>query len=433
MSSGQTAALCDHGKVTVSHPSRVLVAYQSALALEEAQLLRHFETGFSYKAGGLLTSLLTAMPNSFKGRLERELLRRHEGGIATDRVRCHPFWDHVFTAAAKFGVWQSLTDKLMFFRNERFDGAVARHLLRCRPEVVIGYDTSSLKAFRAAKKVGARCILDQVIGHIAVGVPMLHEEQRLHPEWADSVPSHAAGAEIIDRCIAEAHEADSILAASEYVRDTLVTIGVRREKIFLLPYGVDVQRFRPPAEKRSASTFRALFVGQISQRKGIKYLLEAWKRLALPDAELVILGSVVGQGEGLRRYEGLFRHLPSVPYSELHTYYQDADIFIFPSVHEGSALAVNEAMASGLPVITTHNSGTPVRDGQEGFIVPIRDIDALAQRIQQLYSDRLLVQRMGENARRRIEQFTWQAYRRNLVEHLRTFLNASQPPLLSKR
>jgi len=162
-----------------------------------------------------------------------------------------------------------------------------------------------------------------------------------------------------------------------------------------------------------------LFVGQISQRKGIKYLLEAFKNLRLEKAELVLMGDVIGSGEGLKAYEGIFKHIKSVSYAELPKYYQSADIFVYPSLHEGSALAIYEAMASGLPIITTHNSGSVVRDGEEGFVVPIRDVEALMRKLLLLYQDYCLRNSMGKKARKRAESFSWAQYRFRLAVVLR--------------
>jgi glycosyltransferase involved in cell wall biosynthesis len=100
-------------------------------------------------------------------------------------------------------------------------------------------------------------------------------------------------------------------------------------------------------------------------------------------------------------------------------YFQQADVFVFPSLYEGSALVIYEALASGLPVITTPNSGSVVRDGLEGYVVPIRDARALAEKIAQLYSDRALRKDMGARARRRAEEYPWSAYRRRLAEFIR--------------
>jgi glycosyltransferase involved in cell wall biosynthesis len=102
----------------------------------------------------------------------------------------------------------------------------------------------------------------------------------------------------------------------------------------------------------------------------------------------------------------------------MHRIFESADAFVFPSLHEGSALATYEALASGLPVITTENAGSVVRDGVEGFVVPIRDVAALKEKILTLYQDAELRREMGVRARERAEQFTWEEYRARLGELL---------------
>jgi glycosyltransferase involved in cell wall biosynthesis len=103
----------------------------------------------------------------------------------------------------------------------------------------------------------------------------------------------------------------------------------------------------------------------------------------------------------------------------VHRYFQQADVFVYPSLHEGSALAIYEALASGLPVITTPNSGSVVRDGLDGFVVPIRDVEALKEKIVALCENGDMRKEIECNARRRSEQFTWEAYRRRLAEIMR--------------
>ena len=100
-----------------------------------------------------------------------------------------------------------------------------------------------------------------------------------------------------------------------------------------------------------------------------------------------------------------------MPFHEVHALFQDADILVYPSLHEGSAFVTYEALASGLPVITTPNAGSVVRDGVEGYIVPVRDVDALAERIERLRADLTLRARMAASARARALEFTWDAYR----------------------
>lgn len=411
--------------VVVSHPGHVLVAYQASLALQEAGLLDSFETGFYYKDSRFSRILLSMLPKQVAARLMRQLRRRTHEGLASHRVMTHPVAEIIFVLFAKLPTLSGLAVKIMHLRNEYFDAAVGKVVRKLRPRAVMCYDSCALKTFEAAREVGTLCILDQVVGHIKTGASILSEERQLHPEFADSIPD-TAEEWVLERCTTEAIVADRVIAASEYVRDSLINNGVTASRIALCPYGVDTERFRPAA-KVGDRPFQILFVGQLSQRKGIKYLLEAFKGLHLEKAELVLMGGVGGSGEGLKLYGGLFRHIRHVPYSELPQYYQSADIFVYPSLHEGSALAIYEALASGLPVITTPNSGSVVRDGVDGFIVPIRDIEALQEKILLLYQNKDLRDQMGLQARKRAESFTWQAYRQRLNSLVQNFIRENTP------
>lgn len=253
---------------------------------------------------------------------------------------------------------------------------------------------------------------------------LFREEVELHPDFADSLPTQVPDW-LIERCGQEALLADCILAPSDYVRQSLVANGVEPSRIVLVPYGAELERFQP-CWKREDTIFRVLFVGQLSQRKGIKYLLEAFKQLCLPDVELVLVGGVVGSGKGLSRYRESFTHIGNVPHHEVHSYFQQADIFVYPSLDEGSALAIHEALASGLPVVTTPNSGSVVRDGIEGYIVPIRDVEALKEKMLLFYENKELREEMGRRARKRAEGFSWTAYRRRLGYLLSKLLEAKR-------
>jgi glycosyltransferase involved in cell wall biosynthesis len=191
----------------------------------------------------------------------------------------------------------------------------------------------------------------------------------------------------------------------------MIAHGTEPKRIFVLPYGVDTQRFRPPEAPRAADgKFRVLFVGGLTQRKGIKYLLEAAKRAAIPGLELVCVGKKTGSDAAFAPYADVLTHVRHVPFHEVHRLFQTADVFAYPSLHEGSAFASYEALASGLPVVCTPNTGSVVRDGVEGFLVPPRDVDALLDRLRMLAKDPDLRARMATAARKRAEQFTWAHY-----------------------
>ena len=398
-------------RVLVHHPGSNHLAYELVAGLQAGGYACDFETGFFYSPGGVLARCLQRLPVSLRRPIERELKRRSHSSVDARRLHLNPFPELVYVAANRLGITGERLAQIVGWRNDMIDARVARRVRRERPDFVVGHDGSALYAGRAAHEVGAIAVLNQVVGHVEAALDLFAEEAKRAPEFAETMGRLPAS--IVARHRAEIAEAERILVPSDYVRQTLVARGADPGRIAVLPYGVDVTRFRP-GSSGAPRPFRLLFVGSLSQRKGIKYLLEAMRRLALPDVELVLAGRMVGSAEAFRPYEGRFRHVAHVPYHEVHALYRDADVFVYPSLHEGSAFATYEALASGLPVVTTANSGSVVRDGEEGFLVPTRDVDAIAERILRLYRDPDLRRTMGEKARRRAEEFNWAQYRRRL-------------------
>jgi glycosyltransferase involved in cell wall biosynthesis len=327
-------------------------------------------------------------------------------------VQVLPGLELLRVVASRFGL-ASVSRRALWLRNDLFDRRVAAHIERHRPLAVLCYDSAALHTFRAARRVGTLTLLDQSVGHIRSAVTVLREEGNSEPGSAlPTIPDWLVG-----RCSAEAAQADFVLAPSAYVESTLIAHGVDPSRIVQMPLGVDVDRFRPAEKQDAARSFRVLFVGQVSRRKGIRYLLEAFRSLGLRDAELVLVGGVESP-RTLQCYEGRLTHVPHVPHDEVHTLFQQADVFVYPSLHEGSALAVYEALASGLPVVTTFNSGSVVRDGIEGYILPVRDAAAIREKLLLLHAQPELRRTMGRHARERAQMFSWDAYRQRLSAFL---------------
>ena len=399
-------------RVLVNHPGSNHLAYELVAALQASGFPTDFDTGFFYTEDGLAARLARKLPANRRNAIERELKRRSHKGVDPAHVRVLASPEIAYVALNRLGLAPGPLARVVGWRNEIFDRWVAARVRREKPDFVVGHDSSALLSQRAARDVGSLSVLNQVIGHIEAGIQVFREEAERAPEFAETLTVPPEW--IVERCRIEALEADRVLVPSDYVRDTLVERGTKPERIAVIPYGVDIERFRPES-KPAGRKFRILFVGSLSQRKGIKYLLEAVKRLHLPDAELLLVGRRVGSEAAFAPYDGSFRHVPHVPYHEVHRLFAEADIFVYPSLHEGSAFATYEALASGLPVVATPNTGSVVRDGVDGFIVPPHDIEALMERIERLYRDPALRHALGASARRRAEEFTWNAYRERVA------------------
>jgi glycosyltransferase involved in cell wall biosynthesis len=216
-----------------------------------------------------------------------------------------------------------------------------------------------------------------------------------------------------ERFLEEYDLATLVVVLSEKAAESFRVANFPDEKLFYLPRGVDVERFKPGTRP---SIFRAIFSGALIERKGIHHLLEAWHRLNLRDAELWLLGSVHDEARPYLKKYGCENVRVLGFKRDPENYLNQGSIYVFPSRLEGSAKTIYEAAACGLPMITTREAGDVVRDGVEGIIVRPGDVDAIAAGIEHLYRHPDIVQRMGAAARQRVvENFTWDHYRSRLL------------------
>ncbi len=303
---------------------------------------------------------------------------------------------------------------LWHVHNVLFDAWAAHRLVPA--DIFHVWHNHGLRSLKKAKALGMVTVVQRASTHPLWQARILREE---YARWG--LKFHIPPASL-RRGIAEIDLADYVLIPSEFVRTTFLEEGFPPEKLLLVPFGVDTARFRP-SKKAISHPFRLLFVGQVSIRKGLPYLLEAWQRLSWRDAELWIVGRPSAESAPvMNRY----RALPGVHWkghvSDPVSLFQQADVFVFPTVEEGSALVTYEALACGLPVVTTPNAGSVVRDGVEGFIVPIRDVDALAGALERLRGDERLRREMSKAARTRAEAFTWEQCSEQLVKAMQCLM-----------
>jgi glycosyltransferase involved in cell wall biosynthesis len=278
---------------------------------------------------------------------------------------------------------------------------------------IMGHGT---ELFEMAEQKGALKIMDASSSHPTSFFGFWQRECDL---WC---PGHRVPLPqwLFARCNRELERADLILCPSKFVRESMIFNGIPEAKCKLNPYGVDVSTFTP----RPALPQRARFVcvGSICLRKGHQYLFRAFEKVkrTLPDAELVCLGNIFPDFKReLPRWRNTFQHFENVPPVEVARILRDSTAFVFPSNEEGLARAIVEAMASGLPIIATHQSGatTLVEDGVEGVIVRARDVDHIAEAMVRLATNRELNQKMGQAAQARASSYsTWGDHAKGIIE-----------------
>jgi glycosyltransferase involved in cell wall biosynthesis len=300
-------------------------------------------------------------------------------------------------------------------KKKYLDWITSRQLATGRYDLFHSWSGDCLRSLRVAKQRGIPSIVE---------IPTWHRDggkRKTDRPKADDLASTRRGLErwkarlLLERkrFIEEYQLADLLLVLSERAANTFRVRGFSEEKLYYLPRGVDVERFKPGDRPPK---FRAVFAGALIKRKGIQHVLEAWHRLNLPDSELWLVGHVHDEAKPFLKefWRDNIRVVGFVRDPE--NYLNQGTIHVFPSQWEGSAKVTYEAAACALPQITTREAGDVVRDGVEGIIVKPGNVDAIAAALQHLHRDPETVQRMGSAARRRVvENFTWDHFRTRLL------------------
>ena len=400
-------------RILVFHPG-TQHSQQTALAFQGAGLLAWYATEIFYQPDRWPYNALRFLPKQVSRRVEKELRRRQNPQISPNVLRTFGCLEWIERISIRFGL-RRVEHYANEWGNVQFGRRVAALAVRDHVDCVWGFDTASLGTFEKAKDHGIRCVLEQTISHPRIWNRMLTEERERVGFTFDPYPRPYPEKDL-QRVDAEIRLSDQVVCGSVFAKQTMIAEGVRPDKVNVVPYGVDAERFVPavPIEKRGA--LRLLFVGHFGLRKGAWYLLQALDQLKnVPGLTLTVVGKNTVPAKFLTSVSGRVKFIPHVPHDEVHTIYQHGDVLVLPTLYEGSALVVNEAMASGLPVITTPNAGSAVQDGVEGFIIPIRDADALISRIEALYEDPKLRAEMGHCARRKALEQTWAEYRKGVL------------------
>ncbi len=310
-------------------------------------------------------------------------------------------WNHAMQRCAPRALQQA--HQLAF--SAAFDECASRMIGDC--DVVNAWCSTALRTIRAAHRRGIPVVLEVASAHIEAQAELMQEE---YARFGEGIDRAVITPGVVARTLREYAEADSIIVTSSFVKQTLVERGVGSDKITIVAYGFDPTPVTPVRDEQAVP--RVLFVGGCSLRKGIPYLVEAFKRIEAP-ATLRLVGRA--NDALIARVGGLPPNIEAVgpkTGADLLAEYRSADVFVLPSVEDGYGLVTNEAMSAGLPVIVSDHAGSAevVREGENGFVVPSRDVDALVERIEVLLRDGDRRRRMGAAARATAESRTWETY-----------------------
>ena len=216
---------------------------------------------------------------------------------------------------------------------------------------------------------------------------------------------------LVEREISSINRADLVISPSEFVNNEVKCISSNRN-LSIVPFGVDWPRASQKKEVEE-NKIKFCFAGNLSKRKGVDYLLEAWEQFRDSSHELYLCGRIYPDIKKILDSKG-FRNVFSLGFVDVSQVFRKCDVYVFPSLMEGSSKSIYEAMSYGLPVITTFESGSLIIDGDTGFIVPKMNKSDLACMMAKFIEKPSLIIEMGEHARRTIKKYSWSEYANNI-------------------
>jgi glycosyltransferase involved in cell wall biosynthesis len=289
--------------------------------------------------------------------------------------------------------------------------AMARECHRSTIRVVHAYEDSSLWQFLEARRLGKACVYDMPICYYPAREKTHSELHRKYSDWLQPNWCPTTNDRLLEQKRREMTLADLTLVASEYAAATIREFYPHKD-IALAPYGVDAEFWTPGPMNKPPGPLRFMYAGQVSLRKGIPLLIEAWSKAELRDAELVLVGSWFLADSKRRSLPPGVKWFPPCSAQALRDRYRESDVFVFPSFAEGFGLVLLEAMACGLPAIASEASiGPEIITAGCGFISPTGDLDRLVELLRWFNRHRNALPAMGQKARAQASRCTWSNYR----------------------
>lgn len=401
-------------RLLFSHPTGNANVRAALAGLFDAGVLKEFHTTVATYPGNLWDALgKSSFGKEFARRKFDERLRpltvqhpfRELGRMLAGRLKLNRLNRHetgVFCMDAIYSTLDKIAAKRLRKNPQAFTGVYA-------------YEDGALETFRAARDLGVRRFYDLPIAYSQTAQRLLQEEAGRLPAWEPTLGGTRDSAAKLARKAEELELAEVVICPSQFVADSLPE-NAAQKKIIVAPFG------SPPAAPAKdfapSKKLRVLFAGSMSQRKGLGDLLAAMRLLKRNDVELVVMGAPQVPLEFYRQEFRGFTYEPGRPHAQVLELMRSCDVFCLPSIVEGRALVMQEAMSQGLPLIITPNTGGEdlIDEGVTGFLVPIRRADQIAEKISWFAGNQSALPKMSRAAQTKAAQLTWAMYGKTVAE-----------------
>lgn len=410
-------------KVLISHPTSNQNNRAVVNSLEKTGLLHEFHT------------TIAAFPNSILDRLSNfkalnEVKRRGFNSSLKPYTKSFPWLEMGRLATSKFGLHNFYEKENDLFSVDtvyrNMDRRVASKVEKYTAKdisVVYGYEDGALESFKKAKELGISCFYELPIAFWKTRENLMNKEIERLPEWAATWKGGLTDSiEKLDRKTQELRLADTVIVPSTFVKDSLPD-WAKEKRIIMVPFGTPSERANLETSREyrdETKPLRVLFVGSMSQRKGLADVFRAVNLLNTADLELVVLGSLQAPMEFYRNQLKNFTYEKGRPHNEVLELMKSCDVFCLPSIAEGRALVMQEAMSQGLPIIITPNTGGEdlVKEGETGFLVPVSSPEIIADKINWFLENRSKIPLMGKMAQEHASKYTWEKYGDTIVTEI---------------
>ena len=401
-------------KVVVSHPEQQH-SYRLATALKEAGFFEKYITTVYYKKKNLTYWAARVL----RGNQKKKAQARHCKDLQDyDVIQYNEFLGILKLFFMRYSITRRFYEKFREFTADRFAINVARYAMKNHVDAVVTYDTCSPVLFRILKKKAPNIIriMDMSAANLLYLKEIYDKDMNLAPSFSDQL-RNARGIvwdkRSLSRVMEEINDTHYFLIPSGFVRRSLHYSGISDEQMLSIPYGVDVDKFSQKQYKDAIhDPVEFIYVGGVTEHKGISYLLEAFKEIDEDKAHLTVLGSNSLPETIAKSYNGKIRFTGRILHDKVAELLKNADVFVFPSLGDSYSLAAMEAAACGLPLIVTENTGMSdlITEGEEGFVIPIQSAEAIKDKVMWFVNNKASISLMGEKARRMAERNTWKEY-----------------------
>ena len=411
-------------KLILSHPTANNFARAAAYRFEEEEMLYAFYTSIALFPGGIIGKLQ-------KVSFLKDIQRRNFKPELKPYTKSSPWLEIGRMLSMKAGLKYLIRNEYGLFsvdsvykNMDKYVAADLNNAAKNGVNAVYAYEDGALETFIEAKKLGLKCIYDLPIAYWETGKKLMDQEAERLPEWAATLGGGILDSTTkLERKSRELELADLVVVPSPFVMDSLPE-WAKKKKVVIAPFGTPVSNSEDVIIERNKDNkkpLRVLFAGSMSQRKGLGDLFAAVKLLNNTNIELVVMGKPQASMAFYKNEFHDFKYEHGRPNDEVLALMRTCDVFCLPSIVEGRALVMQEAMSQGLPLIITPNTGGKdlVIEGKTGFMIPIRSPHVIAEKLNWFLENRSEILEMGKSAKLHAQKYTWENYGNLIVEAIK--------------